>query len=293
MTTTTEASGSTTPTDGHVLFRRPTFAEREPHRYRRRRRMVELGLAFGVPVALIVLWQLASSRAWIDPRFYPSPSDVVSRIDDLVRDGDLLHDLWVSIQRIVFGYLIGAGGGVLVGLAMGASRLLRAALEPLLTALYTVPKLALIPVFVTVFGFGEAPVLAIIAVTVFFFVWISTLAAIVSVPDGYREAARSFGVTGWQMFRHVLVPASLSQVFVGLRIAAGVSVLIMVGVEFVIGGDGLGHLIEEGRTLFLFEQTYVGIVLTALIGLVFALVVRGIGRLLAPWAQQEDVFVGQ
>jgi sulfonate transport system permease protein len=95
------------------------------------------------------------------------------------------------------------------------------------------------------------------------------------------------------MFRHVLVPASLPQVFVGLRIAAGVSVLIMVGVEFVIADDGLGHLIEEGRTLFLFEQTYVGIVLTALIGLVFALVVKWIGHLLAPWAQQEDVFVGR
>jgi sulfonate transport system permease protein len=290
---TTPAPETASATRGQILVRRPTFAEREPLRHRRRRRAVELGLAFGVPAALIGLWQLAVSRSWIDPRLYPSPSDVVTKIDDLVEDRDLLHHVWVSVQRIVLGYLIGAGAAVAVGLAMGASRLLRAALEPLLTALYTVPKLALIPVFVTVFGFGEAPILAIIAVTVFFFVWISTLAAIVAVPDGYREAARSFSVTGWQMFRHVLVPASLPQVFVGLRIAAGVSVLIMVGVEFVIGEDGLGHVIEQGRTLVLFEQTYVGIVLVAIIGLVFALVVRGIGRLLAPWARQEDVFVGQ
>jgi ABC-type nitrate/sulfonate/bicarbonate transport system permease component len=290
---TPETPTPESPERGRVLVHRPTFAEREPRRHRRRRRIVDLSLAFGVPAALVGLWQLAASRSWIDPRLYPSPSDVVTRIDDLVRDGDLLHDLWVSTQRIVLGYLLGAGGAVAVGLAMGASRSLRSALEPLLTALYTVPKLALIPVFVTIFGFGEAPVLAIIAVTVFFFVWISTLAAIVSVPEGYREAARSFQVTRWQMFRHVLVPASLPQVFVGLRIAAGVSVLIMVGVEFVIADDGLGHLIEEGRTLFLFEQTYVGIVLTAIIGLVFALVVKGIGRLLAPWAQQEDVFVGR
>jgi sulfonate transport system permease protein len=292
MSEPSEPGGSSEPSE-QVLVRRPTFAEREPVRHRRRRRAVELGLAFGVPAALIGLWQLAASRSWIDPRLYPSPSDVVTKIDDLVEDGELLHHLWVSVQRIVLGYLLGAGSAVAVGLAMGANRLLRAALEPLLTALYTVPKLALIPVFVTVFGFGEAPILAIIAVTVFFFVWISTLAAIVAVPDGYREAARSFSVTGWQMFRHVLVPAALPQIFVGLRIAAGVSVLIMVGVEFVIGEDGLGHLIEQGRSLFLFEQTYVGIVLVAVIGLVFALVVRGVGRLLAPWAEQEDVFVGQ
>lgn len=148
---TTEGPG------GRVLVHRPTFAEREPRRHRRRRRAVDLGLAFGVPTALIGLWQLAASQSWIDPRLYPSPSDVVTRIDDLVRDGDLLHDLWVSMQRIVLGYLIGAGGAVAVGLAMGASRSLRSALEPLLTALYTVPKLALIPVFVTIFGFGRHP----------------------------------------------------------------------------------------------------------------------------------------
>ena len=135
-------------------------------------------------------------------------------------------------RRILYGYLIGTASGIIVGFLTGAHRLLRAALEPLLSSLYTVPKLALLPIFLTVFGFGEKAIVMLIATTVFFFVWISTMAAVVGVADGYREAARSFGVSPWQMFRHVLWPASLPAIFVGMRIAAGVSVLMLIGVEF-------------------------------------------------------------
>jgi sulfonate transport system permease protein len=171
---------------------------------------------------------------------------------------------------------------------MGVSRLIRAALDSLLTALYTVPKLALIPVFVTLFGFGDLPRIALIAVTVFFFVWISTMSAIMGVEEGYREAALSFGASKWQIFRHVLFPGALPQIFVGLRIAAGVAVLMLIGVELVLASDGLGALIEKGRTLFLPELTYVGIALSALLGLTFTYLVRILGRVLVPWAPEDQ-----
>jgi sulfonate transport system permease protein len=269
------------------FVRRPGRAELQPRAYRRRRRTIELGLAAGVPVVLLVLWQAASSQGWIDERIYPSPTDIVSRGRTLAADGALWHDVWLSSRRTLLGYALGAVTGAAAGLAMGGSRLLRAALEPLLSALYTVPKLALLPIFLTVFGFGERPVVVLIAVTVFFFVWISTTAAVLSVPDGYRDAARVFEVSRWQMFRHVVLPAALPQIFVGLRIAAGVAVLMLVGVEFVIASDGLGHLIEQGRVLFIIGQTYVGIVVVALLGLAFVFLVRFVGRLLTPWAKDD------
>lgn len=271
-----------------VEVREPTPAELDPSRFRQRRRVIEGALATGVPVALLVLWQVASSTGMIDQRLYPSPWDIILSTRELVAERDLLWHLGISIRRILLGYLLGVGVGVGAGLAMGVSRTLRAALEPLLSALYTVPKLALLPVFLTVLGFGEPPIVALIGVTVFFFVWISTLAAVLAVPDGYIEAARSLGVRGRTMFRHVILPASLPQIFVGLRIAAGVSVLMLIGVEFVIGGEGLGFLIEQGRTLLLLEQTYVGIVLSALLGLGFSALVRAIGRRLTPWAREIE-----
>lgn len=265
------------------VVRKPGFPELHPRRYRQRRRRLERSLAWGIPIGLVVLWQVASSRDWIDARIYPSPTDIVGTIEDLRDSGMLWSTVGISARRVLLGFALGAGVGLIFGFTMGISRLLRAGLEPLLSALYTVPKLALLPIFLTILGFGEAPVVVLIAVTVFFFVWIGTMSAIMAVPDGYQEAARSFRVNRLQMFRHVLLPAALPAIFVSLRMAAGVSVLVLVGIEFVIGGDGVGFLIDQGRRLFLLEQAYAGIVLAALLGFVFTSTVRLVGRALVPW----------
>ena len=197
---------TTTPT---VLRREPGAPEREPRRFRRRRRATDLTLAIGVPVVLLVLWQAASEADWIDSRLYPSPTDIVRQGRELAADGLLWEQTWVR-------------------------------------------------------------------------------AAILSVHEGYRDAARVFGVNRWQMFRHVLLPASAPQVFVGLRIAAGVAVLVLIGVEFVLGGRGLGHLIEQGRVLFQTERIYVGIVVVAVLGFGFMSLVRVIGRRVTPWSREDD-----
>lgn len=269
------------------VVRRPGPAERDPVGHRRRRRVVDLSLGIGVPVALITLWQVASSQGWIDARLFPSPSTVVSQGRRLWADGKVWPHVWVSTKRIAAGYLLGASAGVLLGLAMGVNRVVRAALEPLLNALYTVPKLAVLPVYLVIFGYREAPIIALIATTVFFFVWISTLAAVVAVPEGYREAGRSIGVRGAGAFRHILLPAALPQIVVGLRIAAGVTVLMLVGVEFVVADEGLGFMIEQGRSLLLLSQTYVGIALASVLGLLFVYIIQFVGWLATPWARSE------
>ena len=167
---------------------------------------------------------------------------------------------------------------------MGMSRLVRATLEPTLNALYTVPKLALISIFLIVLGFDNKPIIAVIAVTVFFFVWIQTQSAVTSIAPSYREAARSFGSGRWQMFRHVVLPASLPQIFVGLRIAAGVAVLTLIGVEFVFTPDqkGIGYKINNARTIFDPPQAYVGLVVAGILGVVFTFVIRLVGRFASP-----------
>lgn len=281
-------------TEARLIRREPGLAEIKPRTHVRNRKATERALAVGVPAVLIVIWQLAHHYEWnllgywkIDQRFYASPYEIVT--SEKLREAEFWKDVWTSTRRMLIGFAFGAGAGVAIGLAMGMSRLVRAALDPLLTALYTVPKLALLPLFLTIFGFGERPRVMLIAVTVFFFVWISTMAAIMAVPEGYRETATAFGVSRWQMFRHVLLPGSLPQIFVGLRIAAGVAVLILIGVELVIPSQGgIGALIEKGRTLLIPELTYVGIALAAFLGLLFTLVVRAIGRLLVPWAPEDN-----
>jgi ABC-type nitrate/sulfonate/bicarbonate transport system permease component len=277
------------------LVREPGNAERRPRVYQRRRRTIEVTLAIAVPLLLLGLWEIASTRGWIDRRLYPAPSDIVSETRRQFAEQHRWHDVWVSTRRILWGYALGGVAGLLFGYLLGISRLLRASLEPTLNALYTVPKLAVLPLFLLILGFGEEPVIAVIAVTVFFFVWIQTMASVVAVPAGYRETAASFGANRWEMFRHVLLPASLPQVFVGLRVAAGVAVLTLIGVEFVFapGEAGIGFVINQGRQVLLPKQTYMGIIIAALMGALFITIVKLVGRLVAPWAQDESPHVNQ
>jgi len=267
------------------MRRLPTRAEIDPSGYQRRRRRLELALGWLTPLVFIGLWQLASTQSWIDPKFFPAPSRVWTTGMSLVRSGVLWHNLSISLERVVYGFLIGVAAGTLAGFALGLSRTLRAALDPILTAFYMVPKLALLPLLLLIFGLGEFPLILEIAITVFFFMWLSCMAAVLGVPDSYREAGRAFGASPVQQFRHVLVPAVLPAFFVALRLSIGVAVLVMVGIEFVQGSSGIGWLIWQSWSLFLAAQMYVGIVTVAITGVVLTLVIRVIGHLVLPWAR--------
>ncbi|MDC7337007.1 ABC transporter permease [Streptomyces lydicus] len=258
-----------------------------PGRTHRRRRALEFALALAVPLLLVLVWQLAAARSWIDARIYPAPSTILADGWDRALAGELWPDVAATLRRVLAGYLLGTVSGYLLGLLMGSLRLVRAALEPLLDALYVVPKLALLPVFLNMFGLGEGPQIALVAATVFFFVWISTMAAVLAVPAGHRDAGRVFGASHWQMFRHVLLPASLPAVLVGARIAAGVAVLVIVASEQIAATDGLGHLVFDARALFQNDVMFVGIVCVAVLGVLFSELVRLAGRLLTPWAPRD------
>jgi ABC-type nitrate/sulfonate/bicarbonate transport system permease component len=267
--------------------REPSRADRDMRGYVRRQRQVERGLAIGVPVLIVLAWWGGTATGAIDTRFFPSPSTVWDTAWELIREGELQEQVWVTTKRVIPGFLLGVVTGGAVGVLLGVSRLSRAALEPTLSALYTVPKLAFLPALLLIFKFGDTPKILVVAITVFFFMWISTMTAVATVPAGYREALQSFGASRWQMFRHVLLPASLPQIFVAMRLSAGISVLTIVGVEFVQGGTGIGDLIWKSWQMFLPGRTYVGIVTVALFGLVFSMLIQLAGRRCTPWAPNE------
>ncbi len=136
-------------------------------------------------------------------------------------------------------------------------------------------------------GFDDTPLIAVIAVTVFFFVWIQSMAAVMSVSTQLQEAALSFGSSRWQLFRHVVFPASLPQIFVGLRVSAGVGVLVMIGSEFVFapGAQGVGYRINNARTVFDPLQAYVGLVVSAVLGVVFVSLIKLLAYIALPWSR--------
>lgn len=265
----------------------PTAADRDPVGHARRWRAVRLVLGIGFPLALLALWQAAAVNGWISRFDYPAPTDIVREFVDN-------QDAWwasirTSLSRLLWGYLWGVIAGVSVGVLLATSRIARATLEPTLNAFYTVPKLALIGILLIVLGFDNKPIITVIAVTVFFFVWIQTQSAVESVGASYREAARSFGAGRWQHFRHVLLPASLPLIFVGLRVAGGVAVLTLIGAEFVFtpDSDGIGYRINNARQILDPPQAYVGLVIAGVLGVLVTFVIGLLGRLASPWAASE------
>jgi sulfonate transport system permease protein len=287
MTQTDERSATAPRRQPSLLVRAPRRTEEQAATYARRRRWLELGLGAAVPIVLLALWQIAASAGWIDDRLYPPPSKIVRSGWTQFADKDLAKDVWITTRRILLGLAFGAVTGLIIGAVMGLVRIIRVALEPLLNAFYVVPKLALLPVFIAIFGFGEAPKIVLVSVTVFFFVWIYTMEAFATIPDGYREAARSLNVSRWRMFTDVLLPAALPQIFVALRIGMGVAVLVIVAAEFLVGDTGLGYVIFNAQRLFINDVMYVGIVCVAILGVVLSAIVTFIGRVLTPWASHS------
>lgn len=283
------ARGSSPPPKIRIA---PGPAESDPGGFQRRRRRREFILAWVAPLVMFALWEWAAKTNVINPRYFPPPSDIWSAAVELAKDGSLQDNVLVTARRVVLGFFIGGVVGVFLGLVLGTWRSMRVAFGPILSALYTVPKIALLPMFLLIFGLGETSRIAVIVVTVFFFMWISTQEAIVSVPNGYLEAAQSFRANRMQLFRHVVIPAALPGMFVGLQISAGVSVLVVIGIEFVQGGNGLGHLIWFSWSLFRPDRMYVGIIAAGLMGFLFTSLVRVAGRRLLPWAKQEPPAAG-
>lgn len=283
---------TSTHTAAYSLTRKNRLPLESRSARQKRRRNLEIALGIAVPAFLILLWEVAAGFGWINRQFFPAPSASVSRGWEMIVDGRLTTDIGTTMYRVLLGYGFGIVIGYIAGVSMGTSRWLRKALEPMLSAIYTVPKLAILPIFLTIFGFSDAPIIAIVSVTVFFYVWIYTMEAVVAIPKGYLDAAQSFRVTGLKKFRHVILPASLPSVVVGLRIAVGVALLVTIASEFIVGGSGVGFLIFNARALFRLEEAYAGIVTAALIGVLLQGLIALIGRRVTPWVLRHEGRLG-
>jgi NitT/TauT family transport system permease protein/sulfonate transport system permease protein len=243
-------------------------------------------LAIVAPAVLLILWQVGVWVGYIDSRFFGSPVTVVTTGSALIADGQLIGHIRDSVYRMLAGYVLGAGCGVLVGLLLGQIRTLRVAFEPLIDALYVVPKLSFLPILLLLIPGRELPIILLVAVSTFFVVALGSLSAALMTPPGYIDVANSFGASRWFMFWRVVFPSSLPQVFGSLRLASGAAVLMLVGAEFVVGNSGVGYLVWHSWSLFLASQMYVGIVVIALLGVIFtALVTWTEGRII-PWAHR-------
>ncbi|GGM45804.1 nitrate ABC transporter permease [Longimycelium tulufanense] len=258
-------------------------AETRRRRWLRRRDVV---LAVLTPTLALLAWQWAASVDVIDARTFPPPTRTLTKAVEMIGSGELPRDLLATVLRLLGGYLPAAAAGILVGLAMGSWRALGAALGPLFAALYALPKIAVLPLLLLVFGLGDTPRILAVAITVFFVTQINAQSAVRQIDPRTMELARAYRVRGWRRLCLVLVPASLPQMFTGLRVAVGLGVVVTIAVEFVAADEGIGYLIWNSWQLFQPERMYVGLMAAALLGATLTGVVSAFGWLVMPWRRQ-------
>lgn len=248
----------------------------------------DLLLAVGTPLAVLLVWELGVRSGLIDGRLFSPPSAIVARTMSMAVSGELLEHLIPTVLRLAAGYGLGVIAGITLGFFMGMWRPLRAALEPTFTALYALPKIAILPLLLLIFGLTETPKILAVMISVFFVIQINTLAGILQIDSRVLEAARAYQATGWKQFRFVILPAATPQIFTGLRVAAGMAVVVVTAIEFVASNSGLGYIIWNSWQLFQPEKMYVGLIVVSLLGAGLTAVIISTEKILLPWKQDSS-----
>jgi ABC-type nitrate/sulfonate/bicarbonate transport system permease component len=258
----------------------------EPPRRRRGRftgRTRDNLLAVATPILLLTLWELLARTGVIDTRFFPAPSRIFERMLDLMATGQLLDHLLASLQRLFIGFWVGLIPALILGVIMGLSRPVRAALSPLVSGTYPIPKSALLPLILLIFGLGESSKIVMVAIGVFYPVVMNTMAGVTQVAPIYYDVANNYGASRWQVFRSVAVPGAMPNIMTGIELGAGLGLILIAIAEMVGAKSGLGFMIWNAWQLFSVETMYVGLLVIAIIGYLLSVVIGMIGRLVMPW----------
>jgi ABC-type nitrate/sulfonate/bicarbonate transport system permease component len=235
------------------------------------------------PIGLLLVWELLIRAGFGDRRFIPPPSDIAVRFWQLTLNGELAMHTAATLWRVLAGFVIGAVPAVAIGLLMAMFRPVRIFFDPLVAALMPIPKVALMPLLLLAFGFGDASKIALVATAVFFPVVVNTYAGAANIERIYWDVAKNYGASTYVMFTRVVFFGALPLIFAGLRIALAVSFVVLVAAEFVASKTGIGYLIWNSWELLEVDYMFVGIIVIGILGLITAVLFQEIERKLIPW----------
>jgi NitT/TauT family transport system permease protein len=218
-----------------------------------------------------------------DRRFIPAPSNIALRFWDMIVSGELWTHVAITLYRVFTGFALGVVPGIVVGLLMAMFRPVRIFFDPLIAALFPIPKIALMPLLLLVFGFGDLSKVMLVAIAVFFPVIINTYSGASNIEKIYWDVAKNYGASQQVMFRRIVFFGALPMIFAGLRIALAVSFIVLVAAEFVATKAGIGYLIWNSWELLQVDVMFVGIVTVGVLGLIATVILQEIERKVIPW----------
>ena len=245
----------------------------------RRRRFVALAAV----AVLLGARELAGRGGWISPIFLPRPGTILGALGDLVRSGALAEHLGAALFRNAAGWTLGSALGFAAGLAIGLFSLARSAGIPIVSALFPIPKIALLPLMILWLGIGEASKVATIALGVFFPTVIAVYAAVDAVPRNLIRMAQSFGVPPAAILRKVVLPGAWPAILSGFRITASIALILVVSAEMIGAQRGIGQFVLQAGNLMIPEDLLAGIVVLSALGLGIGALIGTIERATTRW----------
>ena len=234
-------------------------------------------------LCLLAIWELICLSGIVSSLFLPAPTAIISALLQMIADGEIGVSLAASLYRILAGFFIGSLVGLAVGLVTGTSALMDKIGTPIVNAIYPIPKIALLPLFILWLGIGELSKVTIIALGVFFPVAMNTYSGVKNVDTLLLKVAASFNASWWMTMKSVVLPNALPMIFAGLRLAAGTSLLLLVAAEMIAAQVGIGALILHYGDLMITDRLMAGVIVLSLLGLVFNLILQFLERKAIPW----------
>lgn len=241
-----------------------------------------------LPLTLALGWELVVWLGWSNGRLVPPPSRIFATIAELARSGELVRHITATLWRVALGFAFGVVAGTLLGAISGYWSLARRLLDPTVQALRAIPSLAWVPLFILWLGIFETSKVALIAVGVFFPVYLGVMGAILSVDRKIVEVGRTFRLSGPAMIRRILLPAVLPAYVVSLRVGLGLGWMFVVAAELIGASEGLGYLLLDGQQLGKPAQILAAIVIFAILGKLTDWLIEVAA---APFLRWQDAFV--
>lgn len=235
------------------------------------------------PLTFLLLWEGVVRLGQVNQLLVPAPWAVLRTTVDLVVDGRLPWAVAVNLNRVLQGFVYGSLLGIVIGLLVGWFRAVEDAVDPLVAASYPIPKSAIFPLFILWFGLGDTSKVMTILIGVLFLVLINTVTGVKAIDPVLIKAARDLGASQRQIFAKVVIPGALPNIFTGLRLGAGMALILVFITELEATKAGLGFLLWESYQLLLVKEVFACTVTFGVLGILSTWLLQGFERLLCPW----------
>jgi sulfonate transport system permease protein len=240
---------------------------------------------YGLLTGFLAVWQIGATQGWINPTVFPPLDAILAALWQGLARGALIDDIAISLQRSGLAFAAAVGLGIPLGLFMGQIRAVEQALDPILQFFRQTSALALYPVFILLLGLGEASKVFVIFWATLFPILLATIGGVKEVDRKLIEMAATFGASRATIFRRVVLPAAVPQIFVGLRLSATTALLLLIAAEMIGANKGLGFQVMNAQYNFQIPQMFAAILLLAALGLAANALLVTLQRRLCRWAE--------